>query len=309
MAPAAGVLTFGFKHSILYTTEEPVPVADIAESLLALDRIVRRLPQVMRELVPGISLPKVELLVEKIETGSLLEDVVVKFFFGSERKLNRAIKRFREKLGVDLTTAKGTLRALLWGLVLVGGGWAASHYLGTPSKPTIEISHNTIINIGAKESNMTPDALVKVIETAVANKNQLAADAVKVIKPAKADPKAEIVVDGTKDLKISNEIILKVPAEFNPDKSEESAVLQHAEVHVRALDLDSNEHGWAATVPSVSPRRLPLEIGPGINPEDLFGKKIIKGTIEKISRRDPYGKMQLREYRLSAVDPEDGAQE
>lgn len=303
MPHAAAELTLSFNHRIFYSTEYPVPAEEIAEALLALDKVVRRSPRVMKALVPGISAPKVELLVQKLESGSLSEDFIVKFFFGSKKKMERTIARFRDTLGVDLTSKSGVTRTIIWGLLLVGAYYAISGS-EKPTKPTVEISHNTIISVGAKEMNMTPEQLVKIIETAVSNKNQLAIEAVKVIKPAKRDSKAEITVDDAPKLKISNQVIAQVPFEFNPDRSEESKKHQHAEVHLRALDLDSSDHGWAAVVPAVSQRRLPLEVGESINSDNLFGQKVIYGTIEAISRRDKNGKMQLKSYRLLEVDPE-----
>ncbi|MFA5058631.1 MAG: hypothetical protein WC485_11000 [Opitutaceae bacterium] len=300
---ASAELTLCFSHRIFYKTENPVPAEEIAEALMALSRVVQRSPAVMKRLVPGISVPTVELLVEKLESGSLTEDFIVKFFFGSQKKMDRAIKRFREALGVDLTSKAGVVRTIVWALVIYGAYYAITHS-DKPAKPTVEIGHNTIINVGAAEMNMTPDQLVKVIEAAVGNKNQLASDAVKVIRPAKTDPKAEIIVDGNSDLAVTNKVIVQVPSEFKPDKSEESKVVEHTEIRLRALDLDSSEHGWAAVVLAFSPRRLPMAIDPAINSDDLFGKKIVHGTIEALSRRDQYGRLQLRGYRLVALDAE-----
>jgi hypothetical protein len=303
MAAAPVALTLSFNHEIFYSTENPVPAEEIAEALLALSRVVQRAPALLRNLVPGISAPKVQLLVDRLESGSLTETFVVKFFFGTQKKMDRAIKRCREALGVDLTSNGGIARTVIWGLVIFGAYYAITHS-SNPAKPTVEISHNTIINIGAREIGMTPEALVKIIEATVQNKNQLASDAVKIIKPAKADRNAEIVLDGSDELKISRQTIAEVPAEFTPDKSEDSKTVQDLEIRLRAVDLDSTEHGWAAVVVHFSPRRLPLELGPGLNPDDLFGKKTIRGSIEAISRKDQFGKMQLKGYRLISISPE-----
>ncbi|HVZ16094.1 MAG TPA: hypothetical protein VG897_03180, partial [Terriglobales bacterium] len=72
---APGELSLSFNHRIFYSTENPVPAHEIAEALLALDRVVRRSPAVFRRLVPGVSAPKVELLVTRLEAGSLTEDI------------------------------------------------------------------------------------------------------------------------------------------------------------------------------------------------------------------------------------------
>lgn len=302
MNNAAAELTLTFNHRIFYSTENPVPAEDIAEALLALSRIVHRSPGVLKRLVPGISAPIAELLVERLESGSLAEDLAIRFLFGSKKKMDRTVARVKEALGVDLTSKTGAVRTIILALLVVGAYHAISGGKKDPEKSMIEISHNTIINIGAKEMNMSAEDLVKVIIAAVPNRNQLASDSVKVIRPAKRDPNAEITVDDKNELKIAKEFIVNVPSEFIAEKSEDSKEHANVAVHLRALDLDSSARGWAAVVPTISPRRLPLELVEGINPDDLFGEKVVHGTVEAVSRRDQYGKMQLRCYRLLSID-------
>jgi hypothetical protein len=301
--PADGELTLSFEHSIFYQTTEPVPAAKIAEALLALDRIVQRSPALLKRWVPGISKPKVQLLVARLDSGSLKEDIVVRFFFGSKTKMNRTIARIKKATGVDLNSKSGAVKALVLAALVYGAWYAMTHQDGRDAKPAIEISHNTIINIGAKELSLSAEDLVKLIEAAVPNKNKLAADAVTVIRPAKQDPNGEITVDGDQAMKITREFVRLTPEQFTAEKSEQTKVIEHAEVHLRAVDLDNSQRGWAAIVPAISTSRVALEIDDSIRGEDLFGSQIIHGTVEVVYRRDQAGQMQLRSYRLQVLDP------
>lgn len=305
MNPAnPGELTLSFDHSIYYTNHELIPAHEVAEALLALDRMVHRAPQALRALLPGTSTVKMELFVKRLQSGSLTEDVTIKLLFGSKRQMDRTLKRFREKYGINLTSKSGVIRTILFTLIILGGAYAGHRALMAAAKPTVEISHNTIINIGAEELHLTADELVKIIAAAVPNKSQLAHDAVSVVKPAKREGQAEIRIDGNQsELKISAEEVANFPAEVHTDKTEESEQREHVEIHLRANDLDNTERGWAAVVPTVTARRLRLELAPAINADDLFGKKEIRGTVEIIRRKDANGRLQLRAYRLEAIDP------
>lgn len=152
---------------------------------------------------------------------------------------------------------------------------------------------------------MTPEELRKIIDTVVVNRKQLADDAVKVVKPAKRDPKATISVDGSSSnpVVISHEVIATVPDEVTKDERETSTIHPHANVDLRALDLDSSEKGWAAIVTEIAPNRVRLELGAGVKPDALFGKKVILGTVESISRKNSKGEDEIRLYRLISIDP------
>lgn len=241
---------------------------------------------------------RVQLLVERLESGSLYEDLVVKLIFGDQKQMDRAIKRFRKKFGVNLDSTSGVIRTIILAATLLGASYAVSSHLGQKVAEKLEIHNNTIIQTGAQELKMEPTELLGRVNEAIHNKNRLASDAVAIFKPAKRDPKAEITFDNDAQLVVPSAFIGMVPDEFVADKTEETKIIENAEIHVRALDLDSSEHGWAAVVPMITDRRLPLELGPAIKPEDLFGNKTVKGTIEVISRRDAFDRMQLRSYRL-----------
>ncbi|MCW5547857.1 MAG: hypothetical protein KIT44_02745 [Opitutaceae bacterium] len=303
MEIVADDLCLTFRHQFYYSSEKPIPAADVAEAILALNRIIHRAPKVMKGIVPEMSLPKAQLFVERLESGSLTEDIIIKLAFGSKKQMNRTLAKWKKNLGIDLTTNKGVLRTIIIALILTGGFYAASRFLEKPQRAAVEISGNTIINIGTQELKLSAEDLVKIIEAAVSNKKQLAQDAVATIKPAKYDHKAEIFVDGRDGpLKITAEEVSKIPVEVAVDKEELSTKHEHVEIHVRANDLDNTEHGWAAVIPAISPQRVKLELAPAIKPDQLYGKKIIRGSVEEIRSSDNRGRMQLRCYRLEAID-------
>jgi predicted nucleic acid-binding protein len=296
---------FSFSHKIYYSNRHAVPAEEVAEALLGLSRIVQKAPLVFKGLVSGCNLPKAALYVESIENGSLSEEVIVKFFFGSKRKMDRCLKRWREALGINLETAPGVLRTIIIALIFAGAVIAAQRYLSPAEKATIEMNHNTVINIGAAELQMTPDQLRAIITTVISNKDQLAADAVAVIRPAKRDRDASITFDNDPAKTIPPTVIDHIPSTVDPVREEDSTMHEHVTVELRALDLDSNKSGWAAVAPRVAATRLKLELGPNIQPEHLFGKASVTGTVEVVKRRNGEGTMVPKLIRLLEIDDVD----
>ena len=75
-------------HRIYYSNKEHIPLSEIADSLLALEGLIRQSPDVLENLFPGTKIYGVEVYLSELKSGSLYEDVLVKFVFGSQDKLD-----------------------------------------------------------------------------------------------------------------------------------------------------------------------------------------------------------------------------
>lgn len=301
-SPASNALTLSIDHSIFYSTAVPIPAFEVAEALLALDRIVGRIPGVMRAMVPGFTVERASLFVEKIETGSLKEHVVVRLFFGSQKKMDKSLDSWRKKMGTDLSRG-GIPKVILFTLIAAGVSWAIHWGTSSDPAPSIDMSHMTIVNIGAKEAQIDGDQISRIVTTVVASKSRLASDVVDFAKPAKRDAKASISIDGTSGFTLPASTIAQLPNSIDPIRDEESVIREHTVLSLRALDLDNLDKGWAAVAVPFSPERLRLELAEGVNPMALFGKTEITGTVELIKRRGPKGLMEPKTLRLLSIDP------
>ena len=281
-----------FNHKIYYSNEKPIPISQVAESLLALDRIIQRTPSALEKVFPGTKIKKVLVYVDNIESGSISETFLVKFLFGSQENFEDFLNKMRERLGMEKLAEKPILAALILALIFSGGA-IANHYWGSSpeQKALIEANNNTIINIGSEMVSMKPDDYKKIIVDAINNKADLAKDAIKVIRPAKSDPKASIVFDGHQELSISPDVIRAIPTYLQDDISDESINdFDKVEILIRAIDLDSFKRGWAVVIPDVSEKRIPLQIDKKIDPERLLGLKFFTGDVTVIFQKDNSGK-------------------
>ncbi len=306
---AADGLHFGdrsitFTHNVYYSNKGLITATEVAEALLALDRIVQRTPRVLQAMTGSGRLPKIAVYVERLTEGSLDEDIKIHLLFGSKEQMKRTLKKWKKVLGIDLNTTPGMIRTLIYILLVVGGTYAVTKYAASDKPAThVEIKDNIVINLGS-DFKMTGPELVALVDKVVTKKTPLANDAIKVIAPAKKEPEAIVRLDKDVIFTIPRAFIDALPDELPAEENVTTRTIPHAEIRLRAADLDSSEKGWAAVVAGVSERRLRLEFAPSINPDDLYGKRVIHGTVEVISKRDSGGRMTVRSYRVVEIDPE-----
>jgi len=281
-------------HQIYYSNKNPIPIAQVAEALIALDNIVKRTPLALEKIFPGTKIEKVDLFIETIESGSLLEKIIVRYFFRSQENLDQGIDKLRKVTGMETLGDKSPiLPAIVLALVMAGGAYALSFFGAPPeSRTTIEANNNIIINIGAKSAGMEPEDYQAIIDAAVGNKAEAAKNTVKIIRPAKSDPESTIELDKTSDLTINNKTIKAIPTYLQEDLNEiETVDLENTEILIRAIDLDSSKRGWGVIIPSIGEKRIPMELGLGIKPALLFGKNSIYSDVTVLYKMDKKNKL------------------
>ncbi|PPV42114.1 hypothetical protein C5L43_02900, partial [Ectopseudomonas oleovorans] len=188
-------------QQIYYSNKELVPIKDVAESLLALEAIIRQSPDVLEAMFPGTKIQSVEVYINELKSDSIWEDVVVKFIFGNQKKFDEFIANVRERIGMDnIMNNPQLLSSIILVMILSGG----AYYLGkdksaTPEqKATIEANNNTIIQIGAGMVDLSAEDFKAIIDSAIKDKEKLAKNAIKVVNPAKRDPEASITFNDNK---------------------------------------------------------------------------------------------------------------
>lgn len=266
------VFVFESTHRVYYNTKNPVPIKDVIIALQGLEGVLKSLPKVMTGLT-GVEIDGVEFLVQSIESGSLIEDIAIKFFF----KDRAGLDAFVEKMGANKMVKGGVIAAALAGLVGYGLHAAMS---GKPS-PNITANNNVIINIGAGEVNMTPEQFTAVVKAAVGDKKGVAESALKFINPARKDPGSTVVFDepGSEDktaqkIEFSASAISEAPARIELDANERLEEYKGATLTIRATNLDSKKTGWAGKL-GHREERLPIELDPSVSESEIFGRATV----------------------------------
>lgn len=260
-------------QQLYYSNKELVPIRDVAESLIALESIIRQSPDVLEAMFPGTKIISVSVFINELKSDSIWEDVIIKFVFGDQKKLDEMISGLREKVGMDnIMQNPQLLSSILLVMILTGG----AYYLGKDKsaqqeqKATIEANNNVIINIGAGMLKIEAEEFKAIIDGALKDKDKLAKNASKIVSPAKRDPNASIKFNNNTQLSISPETVKAMPSHIvEPEEEEFIEDFENIEIEVRATDLDSTKKGWAVVVPELSKKRIKLQLDPTVEPEKL----------------------------------------
>lgn len=277
-------------QKIYYSNKNLVPIKDVAESLLALEAIIRQSPDLLEAIFPGTEISFVEIYINELKSDSLWEDVVVKFIFKDQKNLDGFIANIRERVGMDnLMNNQHLLSIITITLILT----SVFYFLNKDQaalpeqKTTIEANNNTIIQIGAGMVDLSAQDFKAIIDGAIKDKNSLARNAAKFVAPAKRDPNATITFNNNDEIRISNDAIRAIPR-FIQEPEEEVYIedFKNIELEIRATDLDSIKRGWAVVIPELHKRRVRLQLDPGIDPEILIGKKNVIADVTVIFSHD-----------------------
>lgn len=279
MDPETNIVEIPYK--IKFTNKEPIPVEKLVESLLAYEKLIKRVGPFIEEAYSGVYVIDIDVLVSKIESGSLLEELLVKVVFTTPENYEKAKE-------VIATVLEGN-RALT---VIVGIGVAA--YIGFGVKnaiqsgsPTthIEAHQGAIVQTGGT-MNISEKAIDRILNK-VTDKKSLSKEAISAIAPAQLESDASIEFNESQDLKITPDFVREAPAEYAPPElDEQNEVFKRAEVEIWASDKESNTRSWAGIVPGKIEKRIKFSLDDAIHPDDVHGNRTITADIVIVSAFD-----------------------
>lgn len=265
------------EHTIHYSTKNPLTILEVIDALKSLEQLLHGVPGVVTG-ITGIDIAKSEFLIENVQSGSLTETILVKLFFKDEAEFGQFLDKIREN-GMLRNTIVG---AALGGLIAYGIALAVS--TNKTQAPNITANNNTIINIGAGEVKLTPEAFQAIVESAVKDKKEHAKAAVNFIAPAKSDPSSAVTISGHNmpEIEFTKEAIAETPEKVVIPANQKIDEYHAKEIIVRATNLDSKKSGWAGKIEGLT-NRVVIELDPTIDESIVFGKSKIKADVTIIS--------------------------
>lgn len=270
-------LTLNFTENIFYSTKEAVTIKEVIASLQGWEAVIRQSQGVLKELTHA-NILDVTVHVERLEAGSLYEDIVIKILFGTQEELDKFLESIHAKIG-DGKLRNALISAVVAAL-LAYGLLLASKAMSPDTTSHFEANNNTIINIGAGEANISPERLQSIIESTVTNKKVLAKGSVKTLEPARSDENATMSIGvGASTVTIPAETIKQAPSDVSFEADTYTQDHSDVDIEIRALDLDNPEKGWAAVIPGLIDRRVKLVLAPGIDTKKLAGKFTFRSDV------------------------------
>lgn len=282
---------YEFEQAYRMTQHGRVTAAVAADALLALERITLRTPRAINRLAGRPAVRNVDLYIKRLEEGSLFHDYYVRVFFGTPEKEAEFYAWLRERTGLNQSKVKTLFAVLGAGVVAAGATYAVNKYAASPDAKegarTVVAWNNTIIQIGAGELKMSPQEFAALLDRSIPRKSSNAKDAARLLLPAKEEGEPggmEFV--GFKELSVPAAVVAAMPTpdEIDDTPADKEVLYPKHDVYLRASDLDSTSRGWAALVPDIADQRLKLELGDGINPDAVYGKKKIVADVVAVMR-------------------------
>jgi hypothetical protein len=266
-------LVYTAHHRIVYNTKNPVPISDVILALQGLEGLLKSVPRVMEQ-ITGTDILRTEYYIDRVESGSLIEDVILKFFFNDKEGLDKFLDKMK---GNGLV--KGTvIAAIIGGVVTYAGMSAVGAMKGQAAN--ITANNNTIINIGAGEVKMTPEEFRSIVASAVGDRKAAARDAVKFLTPARNNPGSSVEIGDQVGhiVEVTNEAIAETPKTFDSIKNQKEVELGKVTVEIRATDLDNRKTGWAGKIDGIT-GRVRIELDPLLKESVLFGKASVLADV------------------------------
>lgn len=235
---------------------------EVVDSLQGFDAIAKRFPKILSALLEA-PIKSVTVDVNKIEIGSLYDDLVVKFGFGGQEQTDLFMKEMHEKF-----MNHKAVPFFLFFALLIAGGIIACKVLApddVPSSAVINSNNTTVINLISADVGKDADAVREIIERAIPRSDsiKLAKDSYKIFS-AFGDSDS-LQFRNFESYSLPKEVVDTFPSSLDFDSVQELKDFDNVDVQIRAADLDSVERGWAARVPTVSDRRIKVKVANGVD--------------------------------------------
>ncbi|KTB97765.1 MULTISPECIES: hypothetical protein [Pseudomonas] len=286
------LLTIDLPVTFFFEAEEPIPIDEIVSSLLGLQKLASKVPALVGALCEADEEVDLESLkVSKIQSGSLLEVLVLTLLFSSVADKEKCIKWLNEtKMGKYAKYGLGGL------LVLLLASEAVTMYDSFNSKvadkeetPSIQANHNIIINVGSSATGVTAEKLQAAVDSALTgDRKKVVRAALDFISPASGDGRGGLHVgDHATGLQFSHEAASDAPE--TPDFRARDTAVRYTQtrLEIRALDRDRSDTGWKGTLPQATgEKRLPLIFADGVDVTKAVSQEAVSADVEVVMATD-----------------------
>lgn len=259
-----------------FDTQTPVTAAALADNLIGLEAMLRVGASVMSNILE-IPIKDTEIIVKSIELQSYKDKFVFRLFFGSGKKAEAKLEKFREALRLKNMDGR-TLASFAVAASIIYGAYMINKSLGTASDA--QVSFDNSFNNMAVQVGMTGEEVKELMESVIKSKEEHKKNTVRVIKPDGQDTKGDMTFDNDSNFRIPSEVVATVPTTYTRDEADKSVrTFKNTAISIRALDLDHPDKGWSGIVTAVSEKRMKVTLGPNVDADSIPAGKSFKADI------------------------------
>lgn len=260
-----------------YDTKNGIPIHEAIEQLKAINKIIEKQKSVIAT-IANVDIERAEVFVTELKEGSWIEEVCIRIFFENREHYDK------------FAVAAGGVPLDLWLKILLGMGVGAFMMYGilsmlgktggSTSGTTINIKNNSgIISLG-ESIGLSEKQIDTVIEK---NSKQTKADkqaTLNMLNPAKNGGATRVQLSGLDELEIPESDFMNLPDEVpNQENTETEQAYNNIDIYIYASDRDKTSSGWAGIVPDLFEQRVKFELGEGVDPNNLHGRRKVTADI------------------------------
>ncbi|WP_134676998.1 hypothetical protein [Ectopseudomonas khazarica] len=285
-------LTLDLPVNFFFEAEEPVPIDEIVSSLLGLQKLASKVPALIGTLCEADGEVDWEgLKVSKIQSGSLLEVLVLTLLFSSVADKEKCIKWLNETtMGKYAKFGLGGLLVLLLASEAVTMYDTFASKVGNQTEtPSIQANHNVIINIGSDATGVAPDELKAAVDAALTgDRKKVVRAALDFIRPASGEGRGGLHVgDHASGVQFSHEAATEAPPTPDFRARDTEVAYTDTQLDIRALDRDSADRGWKGTLPrATGEKRLPIEFAEGVDISKAVSEESVRADVIVVMATD-----------------------
>lgn len=148
-----------FPHQLTYHPRQILTPTEIANNLIAQERLIYRSARFLEFALPGLTVERIEIDVRHIESGSLYEEFLVSFWTTFQKDLSKEVTDIiQASTGIDVPEQYDSLVTLgVLCLALAGGIYVYKRvFPGETGGLQIRGNYNTVVQVTAERLNITP---------------------------------------------------------------------------------------------------------------------------------------------------------
>jgi len=267
-----------------------VPIADIIASLQGMETALSEMAALLPSFVRGLDVTSMQIKVSEVAQASPLREMffvamLVTYQKGLEDEVPNAITHLTGQPIPDSLDTIVTFITLT--LLFYGVGAIKTLVLGRPDGPAERQMNNLVAEL-ATLTGLSEEDVRQRFDSRYSEKKawrRLRTAVKNVFQPSKRQDSAAIQFNG---VPIDEATVRDIPADYIIDNAEEHAPSRYFEnvaLEIHAQDKDHAGKGWAAIIPTVADRRIPLKLMMGIEASSLWGADVVRGDVTVIYDR------------------------
>lgn len=276
---------------VRYVVDDPVPIADIIQSLQSVETLLLETAAFLPSLYPGLQVEQTEIRVRSVvQESPLREAFLAALLVAYQQDLSREVPHAIESVTGHAVPANlhTTITVVALILAFYGVDAVKKVLLGPSEDGPAKKKLDELVKEVAQTTGLSEKQIHEKLEDRYAQKtawSRLTQAAGRFFKPSKRQNSAPLEVNNRY---ISESVVRDVPQDFILDHAAEAGLFRtftDVPLELHAQDRDHSGQGWAANIPGVTPKRLKLRLMPGIQSGDLWGRDQARGDVTVIYQR------------------------